>query len=120
MSIEERFSKIQELLADGATIVPIILASDSTQLKVFGDRKAYPVYMTIGNISKAIRRRPSQRAWILVGYIPVPDLACIKSEEKKRQMRWNIFHKCMAKLMEPLDAVAREGIEMVCADGGIR
>lgn len=100
--------------------MPIILASDSTQLKLFGDKKAYPVYMTIGNISKAVRRRPSARAWILVGYIPVPDLSCIKNEEKQRETRWGIFHTCMAKLMEPLKAVAVEGVEMLCADGGVR
>lgn len=78
------------------------------------------MYMTIGNISKSVRRRPSQRAWILVGYIPVPELSCISKDEKKREMRWNVFHTCMAKLMEPLKAVAAEGVEVVCADGGVR
>ncbi|KAJ7707200.1 hypothetical protein B0H14DRAFT_3643699, partial [Mycena olivaceomarginata] len=34
----------------GTTIIPIIISSDKTQLTVFGNKTAYPVYMTIGNI----------------------------------------------------------------------
>ncbi|RPD72984.1 hypothetical protein L226DRAFT_524416 [Lentinus tigrinus ALCF2SS1-7] len=36
----------------GATIIPIIISSDKTQLTVFGSKTAYPVYMTIGNLPK--------------------------------------------------------------------
>ncbi|KAJ7882986.1 hypothetical protein B0H14DRAFT_2565065 [Mycena olivaceomarginata] len=46
----------------GATIIPILLSSDKTQLTMFGNKSAYPVYMTIGNIPKEIRRKPSRRA----------------------------------------------------------
>ncbi|KAJ7161228.1 hypothetical protein B0H12DRAFT_1246967 [Mycena haematopus] len=42
----------------GATIIPIIISSDKTQLTVFGNKTAYPVYMTLGNIPKEIRRKP--------------------------------------------------------------
>ncbi|KAJ7881533.1 hypothetical protein B0H14DRAFT_3082561 [Mycena olivaceomarginata] len=42
----------------GATIIPIIISSDKTQLTVFGNKTAYPVYMTIGNIPQEIRRKP--------------------------------------------------------------
>ncbi|KAJ7159504.1 hypothetical protein C8R46DRAFT_906545 [Mycena filopes] len=46
--------EIQKLLPKGATLVPIILASDKTQLTRFsGDQQAWPVYLTIGNIDKA-------------------------------------------------------------------
>ncbi|KAJ7796041.1 hypothetical protein B0H13DRAFT_2392831 [Mycena leptocephala] len=38
----------------GATIIPIIISSDKTQLTVFGNKTAYPVYMTLGNIPKEI------------------------------------------------------------------
>lgn len=41
----------------GATVAPIILASDKTQLTRFrGDKMAWPVYLTLGNISKEKRR----------------------------------------------------------------
>ena len=51
----------------GATIVPLIISPDKTQLTVFGGKMAYLVYMTIGNLPKEIRRKPSQSAQILVG-----------------------------------------------------
>lgn len=48
---------IQMQLPDGATVVPIILSTDKTQLCVLsGGKTAYPVYMTIGNFDKSIRR----------------------------------------------------------------
>jgi hypothetical protein len=40
-----------------STIAPIILSSDKTQLSHFrGDKSAWPVYLTIGNIAKSTRR----------------------------------------------------------------
>ncbi|KIK15871.1 hypothetical protein PISMIDRAFT_16209 [Pisolithus microcarpus 441] len=47
---------VQGKLPAGATVAPVILSSDKTSLSVFsGDKKAWPVYLTIGNISKDIR-----------------------------------------------------------------
>ena len=38
-----------------ATLAPVIIATDKTTLTQFtGDKKAYPVYLTLGNIPKAI------------------------------------------------------------------
>lgn len=63
---------MQSKLPSGATMAPLILALDETQLTQFqGDKKAWPVYLTIGNISKNIHRQPSTHATILVGYLPV-------------------------------------------------
>jgi hypothetical protein len=75
----------QDQLPTGATVVPAICASDKTHLtNVLGDQHARPLYLTIGNIRKDIRRRPEKRAWILFGLIPCPtkgakniDEACI-------------------------------------------
>jgi hypothetical protein len=47
----------------GATVVPILLSSDRTQVTVFGTKTAYPVYLTIGNLPKDIRCKPSQRCY---------------------------------------------------------
>ncbi|KAF8262257.1 hypothetical protein EI94DRAFT_1704905 [Lactarius quietus] len=44
-----------EVHRPGATVVPIIISSDKTQLMLFRGRTAYPVYLTIGNIPKDIR-----------------------------------------------------------------
>ena len=47
----------QGKLAEGAVVTLVILSSDKTSLSVFSrDKKAWPVYLTIGNISKDIQR----------------------------------------------------------------
>ncbi|KAJ3791360.1 hypothetical protein GGU11DRAFT_665971, partial [Lentinula aff. detonsa] len=40
----------------GCTIIPILLSSDKTQVTLFCNKTVYPVYMTIGNIPKELRR----------------------------------------------------------------
>ncbi|KAF8593642.1 hypothetical protein BDV93DRAFT_460613 [Ceratobasidium sp. AG-I] len=109
------------ILGWDTTIVPLIFASDATQLSVLsGGKKAWPVYLTIGNISKLIRRQPSQRATLLVGYIPVTDLSCISDPDARREKSWELFHACMAEITVPLRRASIEGVEMKCADGGVR
>jgi hypothetical protein len=109
------------VLKKGATVVPIILATDKTQLSVFsGGQKAWPVYLSIGNISKKIRRRPSQGAMILIAYLPVTELTCETRATKRSEKGWELFHACMRAILEPIREVARNGVEALCADGYVR
>ncbi|KAG8715977.1 hypothetical protein FRC09_016138, partial [Ceratobasidium sp. 395] len=115
------WEQIQNLLPEGATVAPIILSSDKTKLTTFsGNKKAWPVYLSIGNISKEFRRRPSERAMVLVGYIPVSDLEHISNAECRKEAKWQLFHTCMESILEPLKSVSLTGVDMLCADGGIR
>ena len=97
-----------------------MLSSDKTSLSVFsGDKKAWPVYMTIGNISKDIRRQVSSHATILVGYLPVSKLECF--QRKTRTLAGQrLFHRAMTSLVHPLIDAGLHGKALVCADGFVR
>ncbi|KAG8934911.1 hypothetical protein FRC01_012960 [Tulasnella sp. 417] len=61
----------QKNLPPGATVVLVVVSSDKTSLKVLSSGKeAYPAYLTIGNIPKSIRRKPSMHAQLLFAYLP--------------------------------------------------
>ena len=63
----------------GATVVPILLSSDRTQVTQFGSKSAYPVYLTIGNLPKDIRRKPGRRGQVLLAYLPTTKLKHVAS-----------------------------------------
>ncbi|THH03596.1 hypothetical protein EW145_g6149 [Phellinidium pouzarii] len=110
----------QSMLPEGATIVPVIIASDETQLSTFsGDKTAWPVYLTIGNIAKNIRLKPSTHATVILGYLPKVKFQCFEggSDDEARSRIWNFFHHCMRVLLVPLIEAGENGIEMLCVDG---
>ncbi|THH07054.1 hypothetical protein EW146_g9433 [Bondarzewia mesenterica] len=112
--------KTQDNLPDGAAVASIILSSDKTQLSVFqGDKSAWPVYLTLGNISKEVRRQPSTHAIILLGYLPVAKLECYK-ESTRSLAGYRLFHFCMSKILESLRKAGTDGVEITCGDGFIR
>ncbi|KAJ7263772.1 hypothetical protein C8J57DRAFT_1230967 [Mycena rebaudengoi] len=112
--------KIQELLLKGSTLVPIIIASDKTQLTRFvGDKQAWPVYLTIGNIDKETRRTPTARATVLLGYIPVSKFE-IFFKKNRSATAHQFFHDCMAVMLEALKVAGRKAVDMNCSDGFVR
>ncbi|RDX43467.1 hypothetical protein OH76DRAFT_1361159 [Lentinus brumalis] len=107
-------------LPPGATAAPVILASDKTTLTVLrGDKTAWPVYLSIGNIDKAVRRKPSAHAFVLLGYVPVAKLKCF-SDGARSEASYRLFHTCMAKMLEPLIEAGTVGVDMTCADALVR
>ncbi|KAJ3740069.1 hypothetical protein DFH05DRAFT_1537576 [Lentinula detonsa] len=101
-------ARLDKHAGPGRTIIPILLSSDKTQVTLFRNKTVYPVYMTIGNIPKELRRKPSCRAYILVGYLPTTSLEHIKT---------NLFHACMRNIVRPLEAVGATGLVMASGDG---
>ncbi|KAG1739153.1 uncharacterized protein EDB91DRAFT_1237592 [Suillus paluster] len=113
------WGETQKALPKGAMMAPIILSLDKTCLSQFrGDKSAWPVYMSIGNITKAKRHQASARAMILIGYLPAGKLDCF-TPDAHLLAGYRLFHYCMALLLHPLIAAGRDGFEMVCADSQI-
>ncbi|KAH5205222.1 hypothetical protein HBH77_100960 [Parastagonospora nodorum] len=91
---------IQQSLPDGATVVPIIISVDKTQLSlILGDVAAWLVYVTIGNLSP--------------GFIPITKI-------RDPLLKSQVYHYCIGKLLLPLENAAKSGILLACADGRTR
>jgi hypothetical protein len=93
------------------------MSSDKTQVTVFGNKAAYPVYLTIGNLPKSIRRKPSQRGHILLAYLPTSKLTSVTNRASQRRMVSNIFHACLRRLLSPIDRTGVDGVIMTDGDG---
>ena len=83
-----------------------------------GDKQAWPVYLSIGNIRKETRRQPTSCAMVLIGYIPVCKLECFSKKSQSTE-GYQLFHECMHTLLQPLIDAGKNGIDMDCADGFI-
>ena len=98
----------------------MIIASDKTKLTVLsGDKVAWPVYMTIGNINKDVRRKSSSYATVLLGYLPVTKLECFGVDRRSMEGS-QLFHDAMKIILEPLVEAGCSGVLMNWADGHIR
>lgn len=95
----------------------MVISLDETRLSNFGgDKSAWPVYLTIANIKKSLRRQSSTHANVLIGYIPTSKLEMFDDAERG-VAGWRLFHHCMQKIFEPLVEAGKTGVTMLCADG---
>ncbi|KAG2124671.1 hypothetical protein DEU56DRAFT_963354 [Suillus clintonianus] len=103
----------------GGTIIPIIISSDKTQVTMFRNKAAYPVYLTIGNIPKEIHHKPSHSAHILLGYLPTTRLEHIPNKASRRRTISNLYHACMSRILGPLERAGLDGVKMRSGDGAL-
>ncbi|KAG1749000.1 uncharacterized protein EDB91DRAFT_1235537 [Suillus paluster] len=103
----------------GTTIIPILLSSDKTQVTMFRNKAAYPVYMMIGNLPKEICQHPSHSAQILLAYLPTTKLEHITNKSVRHQSLVNLFHACMRYVVEPLVEPGRNGMDIASGDGAL-
>ncbi|EIW51487.1 uncharacterized protein TRAVEDRAFT_41080 [Trametes versicolor FP-101664 SS1] len=102
----------RQLEADkaGATVIPVIISSDKTQVTLFRNKSAYPVYLTIGNLPKTILSKPRRQGQILLAYLPT----------NCTPWRSQHFHPCMRYLLAPLQSAGLDGILIASGDGLVR
>ena len=97
--------------------------SVQTHLSNFsGDKKAWPVYITLGNLPSTRRNSPGSMAVLLLALLPVPPKLSKSTSADKHQRRINAetLQLTFQLFFEPLQAVAREGVNIDCADGKVR
>jgi len=103
---------MQDQLPAGATIVPVICASDKTHLTNFwGNHHSWPLYFTIHNIRKDISCIPEKRTWILVGPIPCPPKGA-----KNIDKAWHNMVGTALSQLTHLD-ITGPGLKCDCVDG---
>ncbi|KAG0632570.1 hypothetical protein HOY80DRAFT_863978, partial [Tuber brumale] len=113
----------QDSLPEGATLVPIICSSDVTFLTNFsGDKKAWPIYLTIGNILSKMRNKSSKHASVLLALLPVPPkmLRVASRDSRQRLVNNEILCELIEAICTPIGEVAEVGIEIECADHKVR
>lgn len=103
-------------------MAPVILATDKTQLTQFsGNKAAYPVYLTLGNLPKATRRKPSKNACVLIAYLSVQKLSKTNLtvlDHRSRMQR--VFHESMRIILKPLEKAGLEGVKLASSNGDVR
>ncbi|KAG1862924.1 hypothetical protein C8R48DRAFT_603235 [Suillus tomentosus] len=118
MSCEHAF-KIQDKLPIGATIVPIILASDKTPATRHTDSlEMHPMFLTIGNIHSEIRMKATLHAWECIAYIPSLEYITNSDYAGLLEARLLLFlqrfwHSCMDMVFEKLKIASHMGEFMV-------
>jgi hypothetical protein len=93
-------------------IIPVIIPSDKTQVTMFCNKTAYPVYLSIGNIPKEICRKLSCRTHILLAYLPTTHLEHITNKASRRQTVANLYYACMSHILAPLKTAGIDGLVM--------
>ena len=86
---DSQFQEVLEKEKPGVTILPIIISTDKTQLTTFRNKSAYPLYLTIGNIPKEIRQKPSNHAYILLAYLLTTRLENVSNKASRRHQLAN-------------------------------
>ncbi|KAH5001643.1 hypothetical protein HBI74_248900 [Parastagonospora nodorum] len=94
LEANQHFFNIQQSLPDGATVVPIIISVDKTQLSLISGDRSTP-------------------STLLARFIPTTKI-------RDPLLKSQVYHYCMSKLLSPLENAAKSGILLACADGRTR
>ena len=97
--------------------------SDQTHLTNFsGDKKAWPVYITLGNLLSGRRNSPTSMAVLLLALLPIPPKLSksSKADQHQRQINADTLRDVFELIFAPLQDPAHDGVPIDCADGKVR
>lgn len=96
-------------MPEGATVVPILFGIDETRLTRIGRISCWPIYLSIANLKKAVRRSYGCHAYVLVGYLPSLEASGRDTDKALfTEAKRVLYHLCMRTILEPLnDATQR-------------
>ncbi|KAG2036691.1 hypothetical protein BDR03DRAFT_934343 [Suillus americanus] len=98
----------QDQLPKGATIMPIIAASDKTPVtRQMGGLEMHPLFLTISNIDSDIRMKATSHAWQYVAYIPIPKFET--RSDYHTILKLHVWHKCVDLVFASLKVTAKVG-----------
>ncbi|KAI6152665.1 hypothetical protein BKA82DRAFT_3973610 [Pisolithus tinctorius] len=101
----------QNELPDGATIVPIILASDKAPVtRMSRDREMHLLFLTIANINSEVRMKATAHAWACIAYTPIPEF--LTHPKFHSILEAHVWHRCTYDER----TVMTRCIDMVCAN----
>lgn len=103
----------------GTTLLTLMFSIDKTQLTMFsGDKKAYPIYILLGNILAHLHQWEGLGIYILVGYLPIhtPN-GLVGTKDEMKQYCWAMFHTSVKILMcEIYEVINQGGWDLLCGD----
>jgi hypothetical protein len=105
----------QEKLPKGATLVPLICGLDKMLLTTMaGNQSAWPVYITIGNLPKHVRKKSSSNAVLLLALLLKFPKGYQASNTRES------IHRALTVIFQPLKEIYSTGIDIDCADSFVR
>ncbi|KIO11448.1 hypothetical protein M404DRAFT_126753 [Pisolithus tinctorius Marx 270] len=112
-------TRIQDTLPDGATLVPVIAASDKTPItRYMGGLEMHPLFLTIANIDADVRMKATAHAWRCVAFVPVVKFEVHSDYQTILQSR--LWHKCVDIVTEKLKRATNCGEFMADPFGDVR
>ncbi|KIN93699.1 hypothetical protein M404DRAFT_35826 [Pisolithus tinctorius Marx 270] len=98
-------TRIQDTLPDGATLVPVIAASDKTPITRYtGGLEMHPLFLTIANIDADVHMKATAHAWQCVAFVPIVKFEVHSDYQTILQSR--LWHKCVDIVTEKLKRAA--------------
>jgi len=97
--------------------------SDQTNLTNFsGDKKVWPVYLTIRNLPSPRRHSPESIAVLLLALLPIPPKLSksSKADQRERIINADTLQDVFELIFAPLQGVAHSGVPIDCANSKVR